>query len=427
MISTRQHIRDILRLGTPIVIAQLGVVVQGIADTVMVGHYGTPELSAAGFVNNIYNLIIFFLLGLSYSTTPVAGAFWSSNQRDKARRTLSESCIIGIQGSITVIALLMILYFNIEVLDQPQELLPLIKPYFLVLAASLPFMAIFNSYKQYSDAIGDTKTPMYVMIASNILNIIGNYILIFTCDMGLLGAGFATFLSRVMLAVTMIYLLRTPEVKLRRTKEGFRKLTRLGLPISFQLCLEASSFNICAIFMGWISATALAAHQILCTLSQVVFLVHYGIGAAAAISISHYVGKKNRQEVRRVTYTAYGMSLFVGIVLSTIVFIMRRPLLELFTIDADVIATGMLLFIPYVVYQVGDCTQIIFSNALRGIGRVKAMITDAAIAYVVVSLPMSYLFAFTLGYGAVGVWWGMPFGLTTAGVIFLLRFIRYSK
>ena len=173
---------SILFLAIPIIVAQLGGILQGWADTIMVGQYGTPELSAAGFVNNVFNLFIFFLLGISYATTPIVGALYTQGKYKRVVRTLHESNVVNLLVSIVVVCLLFILYLNIDALGQPQELLPLIRPYFIILLLSLPFMALFNSMKQFSDALGNTQIAMWVMIGSNFLNIILNYILIFSLD-----------------------------------------------------------------------------------------------------------------------------------------------------------------------------------------------------------------------------------------------------
>lgn len=427
-----EHIKSIASLGTPIVIAQLGTIVQSFADTIMVGQYGTSELSAAGFVNNVFNLILFFILGLSYSTTPVAGAFWGQGKRREARRTLNESLVVSLCGCAIVMLLLTVLYFNIEVLDQPTELLSLIRPYFLTLLASLPFVGAFNSFKQFSDATGDTRSPMWVMVGGNVLNIVLNYILIFPADLGLLGAGIATLISRAIMAACIAMMVQHQHVESHGSnwacsREGMKKLALMGLPISIQLCLESCSFNICAVFMGWISAPSLAAHQVMCTVSQLCFMVHYGIGAAAAIRISHFCGQKNMKEVRSTAFTAYGMSLTIGVILTIAIILMRKPATLAFTSDSDVFTIVMALMVPFAAYQLGDCTQIIFSNALRGIGKVKNMMIDAVIAYILVSIPLSYTFGFVLHGGSQGVWWGTPFGLTTAAIIFVSRFLKYTK
>ncbi len=400
---------------------------QSFADTMMVGQYGTAELSAAGFVNNVYNLILFFILGLSYSTTPVVGAYWGQGERTKARRALKESLVVSIVGCCAIMVLLGILYFNLDLLHQPTELYPLIRPYYLTLLASLPFVGAFNSYKQYSDATGDTRTPMWVMIGGNVFNIGCNYLFIFALDLGLFGAGIATLLSRMLMAACMAYMLRKEKTAEKVSKNGIWKLAKMGLPISIQLCLEACSFNVCAVFMGWISAPSLAAHQVMCTVSQLCFMIHYGIGAAAAIRISHFCGQKNIEEVRKTAFTAYGMSVVVGLILTTLIILLRKPATMAFTSDEEVFEIVMLLMVPFAVYQMGDCTQIIFSNALRGIGKVRNMMIDAAFAYIVVSIPLSYVFGFVLDGGPQGVWWGTPFGLSTAGVIFLFRFMKYTK
>ena len=423
----REHAREIVRLGTPIVIAQLGTIVQSFADTIMVGQYGTGELSAAGFVNNVFNLALFFILGLSYSTTPVVGAYWGQGKRDEARRSLKESNIVSIGGSLFIAMVLTLLYMNIDILDQPRELYPLIKPYFLTLLVSLPFMGWFNSCKQYMDATGDTRSPMWVMVGGNAINVVGNYLLIFTFDLGLLGAGIATLVSRIIMAVWMAMLLRNETSSLAISKSGVKKLAKMGLPLSVQLCLESCSFNICAIYMGWISAASLAAHQVMCAVAPLCFMIHYGIGAAAAVRISHFCGQNNIKEVRATAFTAYGMTLTVGIVLTTMIICLRQPIALAFTSDAEVLGIVMTLMLPFAVYQFGDCTQIIFSNALRGIGKVKYMMLDAIIAYILVSIPLSYVFGFVVSDSSpAGVWWGTPFGLTTAGVIFVTRFVKYT-
>lgn len=429
---SNEHIRSIASLGTPIVIAQLGTIVQSFADTIMVGQYGTAELSAAGFVNNVFNLVLFFILGLSYSTTPVVGAFWGQGKKKDARRTLNESIVVSLCGCAFVMLLLTVLYFNIEWLDQPVELLPLIRPYFLTLLASLPFVGVFNSFKQFSDATDDTRSPMWVMIGGNVLNVVLNYLLIFSADMGLTGAGVATLLSRLMMVVCVIIAVQHQHVEVfatywRCSKEGVMNLAKIGMPISIQLCLEACSFNICAVFMGWISSPSLAAHQVMCTVSQLCFMVHYGVGAAAAILISHFCGQNDMRKVRQVAFTAYGMTLTLGVIFTSLILLMRGPITKVFTADPDVFGIVMALMVPFAAYQFGDCTQIIFSNALRGIGRVKNMMTDATIAYILVSIPLSYLFGFVLNGGPQGVWWGTPFGLTIAGIIFVARFLHYTK
>lgn len=431
---------SIVSLGVPLIVGQLGIVFQSFADTMMIGQYGTMELSASGFVNNMFNMIIFFMLGISYSTIPIVGALFGRHDHVGTARTLRESLLVNVTCGFVMSLLLLLLYVNIDRLGQPEELLPLIRPYFLTHVVSLPFLAAFNSMKQFSDALGRTRTPMWILLASNVLNVLLNYLLIYgKCglpEMGLFGAGVATLIARAFLplAMSVVLLSRSykqyvrPETAAKTmsvTRLGVVHLLSVGFPIAIQLCLEASAFNITALFMGWLGAIPLAAHQVMGTISTLCFQVLYGVGGAASILVSQYRGLNNYLMVRRTVKTAYIIGLCCAGCMTLIIVLAFRPLALLFTTSDEVVAVLLTMLPCFVVYQFGDCTQILFANVLRGLEAVKRMMVHAFIAYIVVSIPLSYVFAFVLGWGGAGVWWGFPFGLSTAGLLFWLEYRRW--
>lgn len=446
------HIKAISLLGLPIVVGQLGVIVQGMADTIMVGQYGTPELSASALVNNIYNFIIFFLLGISYATTPITGAAFGQGDDESVSRSLKDSLIVNLSFSAILVFLLTVPYFNLDILGQPEKLMPLVRPYYLIIMLSLPFLAGFNALKQFVEAVGETNIPMHVMLVSNAINIALNAILIYGMmglpEWGLFGAGLATFIARVFLFVTMLVVvfrgkrfrvwteklkgenakgktdLLTPH---RSSLSGSFRMACIGLPIAVQLCLESASFNIAGMFMGWIGDIPLAAHQVICTISTLVFMIQYGIGAAAAIRVSQFRGRGEWTEVRHATYSAWGLSATFSFLMVGGICLFREPITSIFTSDLRVQTLCYSLLPAFVLYQFGDCTQIIFSNSLRALEAVGRMLLYAIIAYLLVSIPMSYLLGIHLGFGAEGVWYGIPFGLTTAGLLFIYEFRRKTK
>ncbi len=484
------HIKAISLLGLPIVVGQLGVIVQGMADTIMVGQYGTPELSASALVNNIYNFVIFFLLGISYATTPITGAAFGQGDDESVSRSLKDSLIVNLSFSAIIVFLLTLLYFNLDILGQPEHLMPLVRPYYLIIMLSLPFLAGFNALKQFVEAVGETNIPMRVMLVSNAINIALNAILIYGMmglpEWGLFGAGLATFIARVFLFVTMLvvvfrgrrFKVWTGKVKgengklktdssashlsncstergatrseategvdkfahhspltahpssltsHRSSLSGSFRMARIGLPIAVQLCLESASFNIAGMFMGWIGDIPLAAHQVICTISTLVFMIQYGIGAAAAIRVSQFRGRGEWTEVRHATYSAWGLSATFSFLMVGGISLFREPITSIFTSDLRVQTLCYSLLPAFVLYQFGDCTQIIFSNSLRALEAVGRMFLYAIIAYLLVSIPMSYLLGIHLGFGAEGVWYGIPFGLTTAGLLFIYEFRRKTK
>ena len=177
--------QSIIKLGIPIIIGQLGSIAQQFADTIMVGQYGTTELAAAGFVNNVFNLVIYFILGISYASTPIIGSAFGMKDYKGVAQSLTDSVVVNFLFSMVVVVLLLLLYHNIDILHQPEEIMPVALPYFLIITASMPFLAVFNALKQYSDAVGETKIPMWIMLGANALNIILNWPLIFGLNLSL--------------------------------------------------------------------------------------------------------------------------------------------------------------------------------------------------------------------------------------------------
>jgi MATE family multidrug resistance protein len=421
-------------------VGQLGVIIQGMADTIMVGQYGTPELSASALVNNIYNFIIFFLLGISYATTPITGGAFGKGDHNEVSRSLKESLSVNLIFSGIIMILLTWLYFHLDILGQPQHLMPLVRPYYLVLMLSLPFLAGFNALKQFAEAVGHTTLPMRVMIVSNILNIALNALLIYGIvgmpEWGLFGAGMATFIARIFLFAAMMFaVFHGKRFKLwtrksqhsSTTRKGCTHMAMVGFPIAIQLCLESASFNIAGMFMGWIGDIQLAAHQVMCSISTLIFMIQYGIGAAAAIRISQFRGRGEWIDVKRTVHSAWALAILFAIVSVGAIALFCQPITAIFTSDIRVQNMCFMLLPAFVLYQLGDCTQIIFSNSLRAIEAVGRMLLYAIISYLLVSIPMSYLLGIHLAFGAEGVWYGIPLGLTTAALLFMFEFRRKTK
>ena len=295
------HYRALFTLGMPIVVGQLGVIILGFADTLMVGHHSTVELGAASFVNNMFNLCIIFSTGFSYGLTPVVGSFYGGGRFAEAGLSLRCSLVANTLVALLEMAVMTVLYLNLERLGQPDELIPLIKPYYLVLLVSLVFVMLFNAFKQFTDGITDTQTAMWILLGGNALNIVGNYILIYgKCgfpELGLLGAGLSTLLSRIVMVVVFVWIVLRAR-RFRRYRVGllrrqwssvlFRRLNALGWPVGLQMGMETASFSLSIIMVGWLGTIALASHQIMLTISQFTFMMFYGMGAAVAVRVSNF-------------------------------------------------------------------------------------------------------------------------------------------
>ncbi len=438
--SYRAHYKKIITLGTPIVLGQLGNVILGFIDTIMVGQYSGEALSAAGFVNSIFNLGLFALLGFSYGATPIIGAFYGRKENDNVGRSFRDSIWANTLFGTIVITVYSALYLNLGNIGQPQELLPLMRPYFLTLLASLPFVVLFNSFKQFTDTVAATKTAMWVILAGNITNILLNYLLIFGAyglpELGLLGAGTATLISRILMVALFLQLIAKQE-KFSIYKRGFKAkhshphdiktLFKTGTPLAVQMGMETASFSLASLLMGWLGATELAAFQVMCITGSLCFLVYYGIAAAACIRISHYRGRGEWHKVNETANASLHIIFLVAAILSAGIAAFKCELASIFTTDTTIQAMFTTLLIPLLAYQVSDGIQINYANALRGIAVTKPMSIYAFIAYILLALPASYLFGFTLNLGCIGVAYGLPVGLTMAALLYSTRFHKEIK
>ena len=432
------HYRALIRLGLPIVIGQIGVIVLGFADTLMIGHHSTEGLAAASFVNNMFNLAIIFCTGFSYGLTPVVGSLFGQKKTDGVGGILKNSLAANSLLAVLVCLVMTILYVNLAHLGQPEELLPYMRPYFLVLLASLPFVLWFNAFKQFSDGITDTKVSMWILLGGNLLNIIGNYILIYGKfgfpELGLTGAGISTLVSRILMVIVyLILFFGTSRYRMFRqgfwegrvNKTDFSLLNRLGWPIAAQMGMETASFSLSAIMIGWLGSTALASYQIMIAVSQICFMIYYGMGAAVSVRISNFYGQKDIGNVRRIAYAGFHLILIMVVCTSVPIFLLRNHIGGWFTDNEAVSLMVAQTIIPFLLYQFGDGLQINFANALRGIADVRLIMLFSFIAYFLISLPAGYLFGFVLDWGITGIWTAFPFGLTSAGIMYYLRF-RYK-
>lgn len=206
------HYKQIIKLGVPIMLGQLGIIVVGFADNIMVGHHSMEELAAASFVNNFFTLASIFGIGFSYGLTPIISMLAAKKEPFEAGITLKNSLFSNLLVGIGLVIAMSLLLLNINHLNQPEELIPLIIPYFLLQLASIPFVMLFNAFKQFNDGLGDTLTPMWIMLGTNVVNIIGNYLLIygnFGCpELGLNGAGIVTLGIRILsfLCICILFL-----------------------------------------------------------------------------------------------------------------------------------------------------------------------------------------------------------------------------
>lgn len=430
----------ILKLGFPILLGQLGVIVVAFADNIMVGRYSTPALASASFVNNVFNMALMACMGFSYGLTPLIGALFTQNNPSRIGSLIRNGLLLNLLFSLMVCGIMLAIWFNIEILDQPEELLPLIKPYYLVVLCGMIPTAVFNVFAQWLFAINRTGLPTWIVLSANAVNILGNYLLIYGnwgCpELGLMGAGYSTLTARFICPIVIIlFFLKKKEFKPFR--EGFASSTinrnalnhinRTSWPVSLQMTFESGSFTIAAVMAGWLGAISLASYQIIVITGTLGFCIYYSMGTAVSVLVANAAGQNDRSMMRQRAWAGYHIIMSLATLSSLIFIIWGKNLIGAFTEDPVVISATVALLVPLLIYQYGDATQINFANALRGTSHVMPMIWIAFISYIVVGLPATYLLGFTAGLGTYGIVLSFSVSLFLAAALFLYFFLRCTR
>lgn len=430
-----QKIREILRIGLPIMLGQACVIILAFADNIMIGWHSVDELAASSFVNNVMNLFILTELGFAAGMTPMIGADNGTGNIKGIGITVKNGLVTnGIIGGISII-LLTIIYFCLDHFGQAPELMPYIKPYFAIIGISTLFALGFNVLKQFTDGICRPMISMTLLMIGNLLNIFGNWVLIYGKlgfpEMGLTGAGISTLVSRALiLLVFVVFIFKSKKMNeyARAIKEALlsrgemKTVFKMGYPVGIQMALESSTFTFAAVMAGWLGVIQLAAHQVVITISQLFFLMMQGLSFAVSILVSNAFGRKDLGSVREYARKGYFMTLGISATLSVLLYCFRYQAAGIFTDSPEVSAMAVSLFFLLFAYQFGDGLQLCFANVLRGIQDVRPIMYAAFVSYYLIAIPSAYVLGFKTSLGIHGIWLGFPIGLTLAGIFFYARY-----
>jgi len=432
----------ILKLALPVMVSQISLILVAFADNIMVGRYSTDALAASSFVINVFNLMIFCAMGFSYGLTPIVGAMFARGEKKNIGVAVRAALRANIVMGVLLSAVMGVLFFFVENLGQPRELMPILKPYYLIFLAGLLPMAVFNVFAQWSFGVRNTSMPMWILLGANMLNIVGNYMLIYgnwgAPELGLTGAGISTLCARITAALAImgvVFFKRSSEEYRRGFREAaaqrLRSLTgtvvRTSWPVAAQMTFETGAFSSCAIFAGWLGTVSLAAFQVTIVVSTLGFCIYYSIGTAIAVTVANDAGRGSLRDCRRSAFSGYAVMLVFAALSSAALAMFGRPLMHLFSDDTAVLALAGTVIIPLLLYQLGDATQIAFSNALRGTSKVMPMVWIAFVSYMMAGLPSTYLLAFTAGLGIYGLVLSFSVSLFLAAALFLYFFMRATR
>lgn len=435
MESYSYHFKRTLKLAYPVAIGQLGHVMLGVVDSMMVGRVSAESLAAASLVNGLVFLVVVFGLGMTLAITPLVAIARGKDDFKRCGIILRQGLLINFVVSLLLSILIYIAADLIFFLNQPAEVARLAASYTKILSFSIvPFM-LFQNYRQFIEGLQYTKPAMYIMLIANGVNVFGNWIFIYgnlgSDAYGLDGAGYSTLLTRVFMATSMIsYVILSrkfkqydPSLKFRSINRSIiKKLLNIGIPTGFQHMFEVGAFAFSAVMIGWLGSKPLAAHQIALSMASITFMFILGISAAGTIRVGNAVGRQDKAEVRNSGFSAILMAAGIMAIFGSCFIIFRNLLPLLYINDPEVITLAASLLVVAAIFQISDGVQAAGLGVLRGITDVKVPMFISFVAYWILGFPIGYLLGFTFKLGAVGIWIGLLTGLTVAAIFFTLRF-----
>ncbi|GGZ53732.1 MATE family efflux transporter [Mesonia mobilis] len=428
-----------LNIAYPVMLGQLGHVLVGLADNIMVGRLGAAPLAAVSLGNSLIFIALSIGIGFSFAITPLIAEADGARNIEKGRSYFQHGIVM-----CTIIGLLLfgVVWFSKPVLyylDQPSEVVDLALPYIDIVAFSLVPVMVFQAFKQFGDGLSQTKYAMYATIGANLVNVLFNYLLIYGVwifpRLELEGAAIGTLISRFFMLGFIYFILKKKKkfstyfiwAKKSLQQKIFKRLFNLGFPTALQMLFEVAIFTASVFLAGTLGTNAQAANQVALNLSSMTFMIAVGIGVTATIRVGNQKGQHNYEELRRIAFSTFFL-VFIIEAFFALGFILLKDLLPVFYIDnAEVIALAAQLLIVAALFQLSDGLQVVILGALRGLQDVRYPTLICFFAYWVIGFPVSYLLGKESAMGSMGIWFGLLAGLTASSILLYIRFNYLSK
>ncbi|WP_019038911.1 MATE family efflux transporter [Psychroflexus tropicus] len=426
-------------LALPIMLGQLGHVLVGFVDNLMIGKLGAAPLAAVSLGNTLIFFALFLGIGFSFAITPLIAEADGEHDVKKGRIYFQHGLVMCAVNGVVLFLLLLLAKPILYYLDQPKDVVDLALPYLDIVAFSLIPLMIFQGFKQFADGLSLTKYAMYATLAANVVNVIFNYFLIygiwFFPRLELEGAAIGTLISRIfMLVLLYIILKQRPKLKsyfilMKRSldKAIFKRLINLGFPTALQMLFEGGIFTATVLLAGTLGTQAQAANQIALNLASMTFMIAVGLGVTATIRVANQKGKRQFRTLRDVAYSIFLQVFLIEGVFAIGFILLKSFLPTLYIDDGEVIMIASQLLIIAALFQLSDGLQVTILGALRGLQDVKIPTLLCFIAYWLIGLPISYFTGKANVLGSMGIWLGLLSGLTASAIMLYIRFNILSK
>ncbi len=427
-----------LAIAIPLILGNLTQVAYGLIDTAMIGFLGYKQLAAASLVVNVIAIPFVIGLGLIMAVTPLVAIAKGQDNHHKVSHVLYNGWIISVLVGILLAIIVHLLSYFLPLMGQEPTVVAYAKSYLIIMGYSLIPMMVFSASKNFADGLQYTQTAMVLSLISLPLNALLCWLFIFGhCGfpaMGVSGAGVATLITRILLAIAMIVVIAKhkvfhPFTSLRKDawqikSATIKEMLGIGVPSSLQYCMEAGAFSVSGIMVGWLGAVPQAAHQIALNCASTTFMASLGFSMAGSIRISEAYGKGEANQLALIGKSTAITGLVYGFISAILMIAFGHYLPYIFTQNQTVAQVAQVLLVYAAIFQISDSTQAIGVGLCRGVKDVVKPTILVAIAYWGIGIPVGYYLAFPYHLGVIGIWIGFVVGLSFSAGLLNYRFFK---
>ena len=414
-LSSGNEFKLILHFATPMLLGNVFQQLYNVVDSIVVGNFiGKEALAAVGASFPILFTLISLVLGVAIGSTIVIAQFFGAKDMNNVKRTIDTLYIFLAIAS--VIISIVGIAFSTEIfrlIRMPEEAIPEAVAYFNIYIGGAILFFGFNGTSAILRGLGDSKTPLYFLMLSTVLNIILDLVFIVWFGWGIRAVASATLLAQGIAFISVVlYLNKThPVIKLtlRRMifdKDIFLKGAKIGFPIGFQQAFVALSMMAMYWLVNRFGTNATAAYSVVFRIDSFAALPAMNFANAFSTFVGQNLGANRPERVRTGLWATFKMTTTIAVTISLIAIIFSRPLMQLFTQDPAVIEIGASYLKIVAFFYITFSTMFVVGGVMRGAGDTFVPMLITFFALWVVRIPVCYFLSEKFGY--IGLWWGIP-------------------